>query len=146
MKDMVVLGIGNRLMMDDGIGVYVAEELKKRNTSPAVRYVIGETDFYYCLSQIDEAAYVIIIDAACLGKEPGTISVIPLQQIFNNPMQQINVHESHILNEIKMVGRSIDGLFIGIEPYMLDYSFGLSSVLQTQYFTIADKIEKVITR
>ena len=55
MKEVLVLGIGNRLMMDDGIGVLVVEELKKRNTNPYIRYIIGETDTYFCMNQMEEA-------------------------------------------------------------------------------------------
>lgn len=47
MKELLVLGIGNILMMDDGIGVYIVEELKNRNTNPCIRYVIGETDVFF---------------------------------------------------------------------------------------------------
>lgn len=44
MKEIVVLGIGNRLMMDDGIGVRLVEELDQREHVPYIRYVPGETD------------------------------------------------------------------------------------------------------
>jgi hydrogenase maturation protease len=144
MKDVLVLGIGNRLMMDDGIGVYVIETLKKINTNPCIRYVIGETDVYFCLDQIKKASYIIIVDAACLGKEPGVISTIPLEQVFKNPIKPISIHDSHLLSEIEMACKSIEGLFVGIEPYEINYSFGLSAILQEQFFKIVDGIENII--
>ncbi|WP_010244485.1 hydrogenase maturation protease [Acetivibrio cellulolyticus] len=145
MKEVLVLGIGNRLMMDDGIGVYVVEELEKRNTNPDIRYVIGETDIYYCLNYIKKATYIIVVDAACLSKEPGEISTIPLEQVFKNPIQPISIHDSHLLSEIEMTGKSIEGLFFGIEPYEINYSFGLSAILQEQFFKIVEGIENIIT-
>lgn len=144
MKEVLVLGIGNRLMMDDGIGVYVVEELKERNTNPSIRYVIGETDIYFCLNQIEKAFYIIIVDAACFNKEPGEISTIPLEQVFKNPIQPISIHDSHLLSEIEMTGKNIEGLFIGIEPYEINYSFDLSAILQEQFFKIVEGIENII--
>ena len=144
MKEVLVLGIGNQLMMDDGIGVYVVEELKKRNTNSCIRYIIGETDTYFCLNQMEDALMTFIVDAAFLDKDPGTISTIPLDQVFKNPIQPITVHDSHLLNEIKLTGKSIEGIFIGIEPYAIDYSYGLSPILKAQYSKIIDEIENII--
>lgn len=144
MKELLVLGIGNRLMMDDGIGVYVVEELKRRNTNPHIRYVTGETDIYFCLNQMKEALMTFIVDAAFFDKEPGSISTIPLEQVYKNPIHPISVHDSHLLGEIEMTGKNMEGLFIGIKPYGIDYSIGLSKILQKQYFKIVAGIENII--
>lgn len=149
MKEVLVLGIGNRFMMDDGIGVYVVEELGKRNTNNDIRYVVGETDIDYCLNQIEEASYLIIVDAACLGKEPGAISPIPLDQIFKNPMhknamQSLSVHDSRLLNEIKMRGKHVEGVFIGIEAHEVGYDPNLSAILQEQFIKIVADVESII--
>lgn len=144
MKKILVLGIGNRLMMDDGIGVYIVEELKKRNTDPNIRYVTGETDIYFCLEQMKNALFTIIIDAALLGNEPGTISVVSLDRVLNNSIRPISVHDSHLLNEIKMTDKNSEGLFIGIEPYEINYAPCLSQILQKHYFKIIEEIENII--
>lgn len=52
MKKLLVIGIGSRIMKDDGIGVYLAEDLKKQITSPNIEFLIGECDFDYCRSQM----------------------------------------------------------------------------------------------
>ncbi len=144
MKEVLVLGIGNRLMMDDGIGVYVIEELNKRNTNPDIRYVVGETDIYFCLNQIKEASCLIIVDAAHFDNEPGSVSTIPLQQVFKNQIQPISIHDSHLLNEMIMEGKSFEGMLIGIEPYEIKYGIGLSIALQDKFPEIVDKIERII--
>lgn len=144
MKELIILGIGNRLMMDDGIGVLIVEELRKRDTNPGIRYVVGETDIYYCLDQIVDDSYVIIVDAAYLDEKPGTLSVIPLQQVSDSPVKQISIHDSHFLNEIRLSGKNIDGVFIGIEPYEIDYSINLSLALQSQFSEITDFVQRII--
>lgn len=144
MKEVLVLGIGNRLMMDDGIGVHVIEELSRRSTNPVIRYVVGETDIYYCLHQIEEAVYTIIVDAAYPGNKPGTISIFLLQQVLKSPIQSISAHESHLFNEIRLIGKNIKGMLICIEPYEINYGISLSPVLQAQFLRIVDCIEKII--
>ncbi len=44
MEKIIVLGIGNLLMMDDGIGIYLIEQLCKLNCTPYVSFLIGESD------------------------------------------------------------------------------------------------------
>ena len=144
MKEVLVLGIGNQLMMDDGIGVHVVEALSCRNTNSSVRYVVGETDIDYCLQQIRETSYIIIIDATCFGNKFGAVSVIPLHQASGNLSQSISVHEAHFLNEIKLISTYIEGIFIGIEPYKIDYSMSLSPVLQEQFLDIVNNIENIV--
>lgn len=145
MKEMLIVGIGNRLMMDDGIGVYVVEELEKRNSNSDIRYIIGETDIYFCLYHIEKASYIIIIDAAFSGKDPGTISEITFEQIINNPMQIISIHDMHLLDEIRMRGNGIDGVFIGIEPQEVNCCPNLSTKLQEQFNKIVEEIERIIS-
>ena len=59
------MGIGNRLMMDDGIGIYLVEELAKLDEQSNIDYLVGESDVDYCLNQIEELTPVIILDAIC---------------------------------------------------------------------------------
>lgn len=96
------------------------------------------------MNQIEEAANSIIIDAAYLGNKPGTLSILPLRQVLKNPDQLISIHESSLLREIKITGKSIEGLFICIEPYEINYYQGLSSILQAEFRKIAKEMENII--
>lgn len=144
MKELLVLGIGNRLMTDDGIGVYVTEELRRGNTNPHIRYIIGETDIYFCLSQMEEALPVVIVDAAYLGKEPGSVSTIPLELGFKNSANPISVHDSHLLCELGSAGRKIEGILISIEPYEVNYGPSLSSVIKLKFTDICKETKALI--
>lgn len=144
MKEILVLGIGNKLMMDDGIGAYLVETLSRRNVHTDISFIVGETDVYYCLQRIEEASFLIVLDAAILNKPPGTISIIPLEQIVGQPRHSLSLHDFHLFSEISMKGTSVKGLFIGIEPYEINYFYGLSGFLQEHYLDIVEKIEQVI--
>jgi len=70
----VVLGVGNTLMKDDGIGVWVVRTLAKTYDWPArVRLVDGGVAGLRCLSELEGAGRLLIIDAVSGNKPPGTI-------------------------------------------------------------------------
>ncbi len=144
MKKELVLGIGNRLMMDDGIGVYIVEELRKRKTGNDTCYVSGETDASFCMQQIREASSVIIIDAAYLGNEPGSIYTIHIKQALQGPLNMFSMHELDLFRQIKIEGKDVEGIFIGVEPKEITFGMQLSDVLQNKLENITDKIEMVI--
>ena len=144
MKEILVLGIGNRLLMDDGIGIYIVEELSLQNTNPNIKYVAGETDIAYCLEEIKETSFTFIIDAAILGKKPGEVTAIPINDTLNKINLPFSFHGIHLLEEIKFLGKQVNGVLIGIEPYKIDYFMGLSLVLKEQFSNIAEKIKKIL--
>ncbi len=75
MKSTLILGIGNILMGDEGIGVHVARRLEEGNHLPA-DVVDGGTGGFQLLDYFHQYKRVILVDATIDGKPPGTISVL----------------------------------------------------------------------
>jgi hydrogenase maturation protease len=71
----VVLGLGNILLGDEGVGVRVVEELQRSGGLPGVEIVDGGTAGYSLLPFFDGAGLVIIVDATVDGHPPGTLTV-----------------------------------------------------------------------
>jgi hydrogenase maturation protease len=70
----LVLGLGNILLHDEGIGVRVIEQLRARYTFPDDVIVLdGGTLGLDLLAYIEEASHLVIVDAVNAGKEPGTL-------------------------------------------------------------------------
>lgn len=72
-KKILVLGIGNILLKDEGIGVRVAERLKKMKLPPDVEVIDGGTgglNLVYC---IEGRKKVIVVDAVKAEAPPGTL-------------------------------------------------------------------------
>lgn len=72
--DVLVLGLGNRLLGDDAAGPLVVDALA-RSGRPAARLSDGGTIGLALLPQIEDAAVLIAVDAALFGAEPGTVRV-----------------------------------------------------------------------
>jgi hydrogenase maturation protease len=72
----VVLGLGNILLGDEGVGVRVVEELERAGGLPGVELVDGGTAGFRLLPYFDAADLVVVVDAAADGAPPGTVAVL----------------------------------------------------------------------
>ncbi|WP_026688532.1 hydrogenase maturation protease [Alteribacter aurantiacus] len=142
MKRTMVLGIGNQLMMDDGIGIYVVEALKEDLAIPMVDYVIGESDIEYCLDRVEGADQVIVIDAMLGGKKPGEITVSHLSELDAMETLPISPHNLHLFHVLQQTGK--DTIVIGIEPEQLAFHIGLSDCLNNMKVNITEKISQLL--
>jgi hydrogenase maturation protease len=146
MENIIVLGIGNRLMMDDGIGIYLIEHLSKLNRTPHVSFLIGESDIDYCLDQIMKATFVLIVDAVLSGNKPGELTVYPLANLHEYQTFDISAHNFHLFQSFYQQKESIKGYLIGVEPYEIRFHIGLSKTLREQWKSILQEVSETIDR
>lgn len=72
----LILGIGNYLMGDEGIGVHVIKSLDARSFPKNVTLLDGGTGGFHLLSYFQEYPKIIMIDATMDGSPAGTIKII----------------------------------------------------------------------
>ena len=80
----LVVGLGNPLMTDDGIGLAALERLRARWDPPAesgVEYLDGGTWGLFLLPEIERASAVIFLDAIQAGEEPGAVIELTREEI-----------------------------------------------------------------
>ncbi len=69
-----MLGIGNTLLSDEGIGIHVLNYLREHHPDlPGVTYLDGGTLSFTLAGEVEEADNLIVLDAASLKAEPGTV-------------------------------------------------------------------------
>ncbi len=73
-KKTLVLGLGNVILGDEGIGVHVVRALEKQTLPEGVECLDGGTGGFILLEPLENADRVILIDAAADGNVPGTIT------------------------------------------------------------------------
>lgn len=146
MEKIIVLGIGNRLMTDDGIGIYLIEQLSELNCTPHVSFLIGESDIDYCMDQIMKATFVIIVDAVFSGNKPGEITVYPLADLHEYQTLDISAHNFHLFQSLYQQKESIKGFLIGVEPHEISFHIGLSKTLKEKWKTILQEVSQNIDR
>jgi len=72
---MLILGIGNSLLQDEGAGIHVLEALRQQYPEPeGVSYIDGGTLSFTLAGMVEESDSLIVIDAAQLKSAPGTVT------------------------------------------------------------------------
>jgi hydrogenase maturation protease len=69
----LVLGIGNVLMGDEGIGVRVVEVFEREPLPPGAAFLDGGTGGFHLLGAMQEAQEVVLVDATLDGRSPGAV-------------------------------------------------------------------------
>jgi hydrogenase maturation protease len=75
-QQILVMGIGNVLMGDEGVGVHAIRFLEQEPPGPEALLLDGGTGGFHLLSYLHEYPRIIMIDATMDGKPPGTITVL----------------------------------------------------------------------
>lgn len=146
MEKILVLGIGNRLMMDDGIGIYLIEQLSQMNRTPHVSFLVGESDIDYCMDQIMNATFVIIVDAVVSGNKPGEFTVYPLANLHEYQTLDISAHNFHLFQALYQQKEFIKGYLIGVEPDEIRFHIGLSKKLTGKLKSILHDVSQTIDK
>lgn len=81
-KPCLILGIGNILMGDEGVGAHVAQQLQDLPLPPGVTCEDGGTGSLSLLEPMQQARRVVLVDATVDGAPPGT--VVRLQPRFSS--------------------------------------------------------------
>ncbi len=91
-KKILVLGIGNYLMGDEGVGVHIVKKMEKMNLPDYVEVLDGGTGGFFLMPVFDEYGSVIMIDATMDGKPAGTIKIIKPRFASDYP-NALSVHD-----------------------------------------------------
>lgn len=77
MQRTLVLGIGNTLLSDEGLGIHLLNFLRERHPDlPGVTWLDGGTLSFTLAPDIEEHENLIVLDAAQLNQPPGSISLL----------------------------------------------------------------------
>ena len=129
-----ILGIGNTLLGDEGVGVHVIQHLCNHPDSvdPQLTLVDGGTLSFNLLPIIESAERLIVVDAAMVGDEAGTVRCLLDDEL--DVYLGTSKHTAHEigLKELLDMARMEHLLprrraLIGIHPQSLDWSEGLSA-------------------
>ena len=122
----VILGIGNLLKGDDGVGVRVIEALTLRDLPPDVELIDGGTGGPTLMVHFDGARALVIVDAVNLDAPPGTVRAFGLQDIRStaDAPAPFSLHDLGILSMLELA-RRLDRLpkvvrIVGIQPDRFD--------------------------
>jgi hydrogenase maturation protease len=145
----VVVGIGNLLLKDEGIGVHAAHALERAPSSGDVELqVVDGGTSPNLLPFVEGVDKLIILDAAKGGGEPGAIYRFSPEAIAMEDEDITSVHQIGLLETLrimKSLGREPKKVVIvGIEPKEIDYGLELSPELERKIPDITAMVLKEI--
>lgn len=118
-KKTLVMGIGNYLMCDEGIGVHVAEQLQNEAMPDHVSVLDGGTGGFHLLEYFENNDHVILVDATLDGREPGTIRKIKPRFATDFPpaMSTHDIGLKDMISALQFMGKmpDIDLFVVSIE-------------------------------
>jgi hydrogenase maturation protease len=133
-QPVLVLGIGNILLHDEGVGVYVVEQMQKDGVPDYVELLDGGTAGADLLDHICERQKVIVVDAMDADVEQGTILRFTPDDLASNTEYSISLHDFGIAETIDMARRlgcaPKQVVIIGVKPKDLTCGVGLSGNIQ----------------
>ncbi|HMK61058.1 MAG TPA: HyaD/HybD family hydrogenase maturation endopeptidase [Dissulfurispiraceae bacterium] len=126
----LLLGLGNILMKDERLGVYVVNTINERYDCPdSLKIVDGGTLGLDLLPLFEQYDRIVIVDAVNFGREPGYIGVLEDDQIPAVIFSKLSVHQiglADLVSAARLKGIMPSKLcVIGMQPSSVDFSFGL---------------------
>lgn len=150
-SDVIVLGLGNPLMSDEGIGCFLIEHLlTRRRDYPSVEFLDAGTIGMSVLHIIANRKKVVIIDCAYMGAEAGEIKKFSPEDVKSvKKLAHQSLHEADLLKIIdisRRLGECPEEIIIfGIEPAKIELNMGLSGILMRRIDDYITAISQELT-
>jgi hydrogenase maturation protease len=147
----LVLGLGNVIMGDEGVGVHVVRELEKRQLPAGVECLDGGTGGFILLEPLEKADRIILIDAAADGNPVGTVSRTTPQFAKDYP-PTLTAHDigvKDLLDAFYMQGGTREVTLYAItidpnQPISMELSQDCARAAQVAEFEILGELEAAV--
>jgi len=149
----LVLGIGNTLLGDEGVGVHAVHALEARLGSPEdVEFLDGGTLSFTLAGPIETNDQLIVIDAAQLNEPAGTVQVFEGEEMdrFLGRHAKRSVHEVGLL-DLMTIAKLTDALpqrraLIAVQPEYLDWADAPTPVVAAAIPRVCEIASQLIER
>jgi hydrogenase maturation protease len=141
----LVLGVGNLVMSDDGVGVVVAQKLQQSFRFPGtVEILDGGTLGLDLLPKLENITHLLLIDAVETGKKAGTCIRLYGQELPIALETKISPHQmglKDLLAVSELMGHTPrEMVLIGIQPGSIEMEIGLTPEVEAQLETLITNV------
>jgi len=130
--EVTVLGVGNPIMGDDGVGLELLAAVQAARPDVRIEYIDGGTGGMELLPVVQDARRLLILDAVA-GGEPGTVRTFGGDQVPRLLAAKLSPHQVGLLDVFaaaRLLGREPhDVEVVGVVPESVDLRLGLSAVV-----------------
>ena len=142
-KPMAIIGLGNMLRRDDGVGVYVASKLKNfLGGIRGVEVIVAEDRVDYAAKELERInpGLIIVIDAMEFHGIPGEIRVLRLEDV-EEPYAY--THRIPMKTIFKLMGIEAPTYVVGIQVASRDFGEGLSGEVKAAGDEVVEFLAKL---
>ncbi len=150
MEELTVLGIGNILMQDEGVGVRLLEEIQQKRTWPeSIEFVDGGAGGLNLLNVIESAQKMVVFDAAQMNLPAGEFRIITPAQIVDEPADhRISMHDEPLAETLKLCeqfSRRPETIkILVVQPASIDFGLELTPTIKAVFEKLADAAQKLV--
>ena len=149
---MLVAGIGNIFLSDDGFGVEVAQRLRQRPSPDDVRVEdFGIRGVHLAYELLDGYDALVLVDAVPMGERAGTVAIVEVDPAGRRTDDDAGVLEAHSLDPVVVLdlvadlGGAVERVVVvGCEPASLDDGIGLSPPVACAVDRAIDAIDDLL--
>ncbi len=139
----VVLGIGNTILSDEGVGVRAAEALLARYDPPEnVEVIDGGTAGMELLEPLSNLDLLIVLDAVKRGQPAGSVVKLAGQEVpvfFRSKLSPHQISICDVLASLEFIGdKPKDMVLIGVEPDSLELGLELTPAIAARIPEMVD--------
>ncbi len=140
-----IIGLGNPLMGDDGLGPEAVRRLKEIPLLENVEVIDGGTGGLSLLHLMEGAKHVLFIDAVEMGAPPGTFRVFDDAQLRNLASQDSPAIHNCALPEVLALAQCLGDLcpvrLYGVQPQKVERGIGLSPPVEQALDRLIEEIQ-----
>lgn len=145
----VVLGVGNLVLGDEGVGVRVVQALEAAGRLPEhVRLIDGGTSTHELLEDLEHLDLLVIVDAIAKDAPPGTIFELEGDQIPSAFSNKLSPHQhgiNDLLAKLTLLGRAPRRLaLIGVVPKRIELDLELSDTAREALPEVCDRVVELV--
>ena len=144
MSRTLVIGLGNPLMGDDGVGLAALERLREEWSLDRVELADGGTWGMSLLPMIEDADRMLLVDAIAAGEAPGEIIVLERDRLPIYLSRKLSPHQvdlSDVLAAAELRGTLPEHtVAIGVQPASVELRTELSPVVQRALDPLVDAV------
>ncbi len=150
-RKVLILGVGNLLLGDDGFGVHLINSLAETSFPPNVQLLEAGTVSHQLIPLLREIDHLIIIDVVEAGDAPGSIFRFSPEDMQFSKEQMVSLHQISLIDVLmmaEMTGGRPKTIIIGVQPkdvssWSLELSDEVRAVIPKVKDLIFDELKKL---
>jgi hydrogenase maturation protease len=147
----LVLGLGNTLLGDDGLGPALIEQLLQEEDrwKDRIEFLDGGTQGLALLGHLSGREAIIIVDALAAGAPPGTTRILDVSEVLRMGASHANTSHESNAGELLAIAKVLDELpdrvfVVGVEPQNIATGYGLSDSVRRALPIAANRVRDLL--